>query len=175
MEKREAALWWHETGPCSSCPEKDCVPLALHLYLPALSCSPVTTMWRPTDKSSPLQSNTHTVTHVLQLKNCPIWLVINVGVCSTSQWLSHRSSCVRLEAATWSYVCMCVRVCSVSEWERDIVLDSDKMEDYYLVYCIYILSIFSKLYFFSSCCYCFDRCFSCFNHFHRSCETLDYF
>lgn len=55
---------------------------------------------------------------------------------------------MRLEAATWSYVCMCVRVCSVSECERDIVLDSDKMEDYYFVYCIYILSIFSKLYFF---------------------------
>lgn len=28
------------------------------------------------------------------------------------------------------------------------MLDSDKMEDYYFVYCIYILSIFSKLYFF---------------------------
>lgn len=114
-----------------------CLHLPFHLYSNLiLATSP------QHDVPSPCphlltQSRTHTHTHTLK------HVSISVMNVQFRQWLlsSDKSPTWSSVYCICSYLCACVCICMCGESE--MVKEGDEMEDYYLVYCIYILSILS--------------------------------
>ena len=108
-------------------------------------------------------SHRHILTHSLTLTHAhthtkawhPIWLVISVMyVQRLSDFplpLPHQMKVCNLAECESVHMCVRLHVCSS---ESEMMPEGEEMEDYYLVYCIYILSILSfpiSVYLFSFC------------------------